>query len=77
MVLARDYIKSLLEKKVRSPTDLISVIVMRDRAELVMAFEPTDWVLYNMILDMREWTKMRPHGPRNYMPALELAEQRL
>jgi len=77
MVLARDYIKSLLEKNVRSPTDLISVIVMRDRAELVMAFEPTDWVLYNMILDMREWTKIRPHGPGNYMPALELAEQTL
>ena len=50
---------------------------MREDAEVVMKFEPTDWVLYNHLLDMREWNTIRPHGPGNYMPALDLANKLL
>jgi hypothetical protein len=35
---------------------------MRDRAEVVMRAEPTDWVLYNTLVDLREWDKIRPPG---------------
>jgi len=77
MALARDFVKSQLDKKTRTSTDLISVIVMRDRAELVMSCEPIGWVLYNKLLDMREWTNHRPHGAGNYMRALDMAEKTL
>jgi hypothetical protein len=65
MVLARDYVKRELEKKTRSCTDLISVVLMRDEAEVVVRAEPTDWVLYNTLVDLREWDKVRPSGPGN------------
>ena len=73
MALARDFIKVPLEKDLRSCNDVISVVLMRDTAEVVIKYEPIDWVLYNKFLDMREWTTARPRGPGNYMPALELA----
>jgi hypothetical protein len=65
MALARDYVGRELEKKTRSCTDLISVVLMRDRGEVVMRAEPTDWVLYNTLVDLREWDKIRPSGPGN------------
>ena len=74
MALARDYVKAQLEKKTRACTDLISVVVMKDRADVVIRAEPTDWVLYNKLLDLREWSTIRPSGPGNYLPALDLAE---
>jgi len=73
MTLARDFIKVPLKKELRSCYDVISVVLMRETAEVVIGCEPVDWVLYNKFLDMREWTKARPSGPGNYMPALELA----
>jgi len=77
MALARDHVQAQLKTKARTGTDLISVVVMREHAEVVMKFEPTDWVLYNELLDMREWSTIRPHGPGNYMPALDLANKLL
>ena len=65
MALARDYVQRELEKKTRSCTDLISVVLMRDEAEVVLRAEPTDWVLYNMLVDLREWDKVRPSGHGN------------
>ena len=77
MVLARDYVKRELDKKSRDCKDLISVVVMSDEARCVIRAEPTDWVLYNKLVDLREWSNIRPRGPGNYMPALDLAEQLL
>jgi len=74
MALARDYVKKPLEMKTRSKTDVVSVIVMKDEAYVVMKYEPTDWVLYNKLIDMREWNELKPSGPGNYMPSLEKAE---
>jgi len=53
MALARDYVRSHPEKIFRKQTDLISVIVMRDTAEIVMSREPSNFVLFNELLDMR------------------------
>jgi hypothetical protein len=77
MALARDYVQKPLEMKTRSKTDVISVIVMKDEATVLLKYEPTDWVLYNKLIDLREWTQLRPSGPGNYMPALEKAERLL
>ena len=77
MALARDYVKAPLEKKERTVTDLVSIIVMREKAEVVIRCEPMTWVLYNKLIDMREWQKIRPSGPGNYLPALKAAEKLL
>lgn len=77
MALARDYVKRELDKKTRSCTDLVSVVVMSDQAQVVICAEPTDWVLYNKLVDLREWSNIRPRGPGNYLPALDLAERLL
>ena len=77
MSLARDYVKVPLENGTRRQTDLISVIVMRDEAEVLLAMEPTDWCLYNKLVELREWEEMRPSGHGNYMPALDMAQQLL
>jgi len=77
MALARDYVMKPLESKTRGHTDLISVVVMKEEAHVVMKFEPINWILYNKIIDLREWKKLRPSGPGNYMPALDTAEKLL
>mmetsp|Transcript_16186 Transcript_16186/g.18444 ORF Transcript_16186/g.18444 Transcript_16186/m.18444 type:complete len:202 (+) Transcript_16186:447-1052(+) len=77
MTLARDFIKKPLQNKTRTNEDLISVVLMRDEAEVVLKYEMTDWVLYNKFIDLRNWTEQRPAGPGNYMPALEAAERLL
>ena len=77
MTLARDFVKRPLKNKSRSNTDLISVVLMRDEAEVVLKYELTDWVLYNKFIDLRNWTEERPAGPGNYMPALDAAEKLL
>jgi len=77
MALARDYVKNQLKNGLRNTKDLISIIVMRDEAEVVIRNEPTTWVLYNKLIDMREWSNLRPFGPGNYLPAIEMAESLL
>ena len=77
MVLARDYVKKPLENKTRTNKDLVSIIIMQDTAELVICCEPIGWVLYNKLIDMREWHSIRPKGHGNYIPALNLAENSL
>jgi len=74
MALARDYIQKPLESGSRCSSDLISVVVMKDKAHVVMEYQPIDWVLYNLFIDLREWSVLRPSGPGNYLPALDAAE---
>jgi hypothetical protein len=77
LALARDYIKAPLDKKQRSATDLISIIIMRDGAEVILVHEPTTYALYNKIIDLSDWGNLRPEGAGNYIPAIEAAEQLL
>ena len=75
MALARDFVKKQLEEHSATVYDLVSVIIMKETGEMPMVLEPIDWVLYNQLVDMREWSELRPGGAGNYMPALELAER--
>jgi Mg-chelatase subunit ChlD/Pyruvate/2-oxoacid:ferredoxin oxidoreductase delta subunit len=75
--LARDYIKIPLENGTRTSSDLISIIVMQDEAKVLLICEPTDWCLYNRLVDYRNWTEMKPSGHGNYLPALEKANELL
>ena len=77
MVLAKDFVQSQLESTAVTGWDVVSIILMRDEAEVIIEHEPLDWILYNKLIDMREWSISRPSGPGNYLPALEEAENLL
>lgn len=77
MVLAKDFVRSQLEAKTVTGWDVVSIILMRADAEVVIEYEPLDWILYNELIDRREWTTSRPFGPGNYLPALDKAEELL
>lgn len=74
LVLARDFVRKQLDEGSTSMYDVVSVILMGDEARIALSMEPVDWVLYNKLVDLREWTTERPKGGGNYLPALELAE---
>ncbi|KAL3796123.1 hypothetical protein HJC23_000626 [Cyclotella cryptica] len=75
MALARDYIKNPLDRKEQSAKDLISIVIMRDAAQVILQHEPTTYALYNKIIDLREWGNLRPAGPGNYLPAIQATEE--
>lgn len=76
LVLARDFIAKQLRGHACAEQDVVSVILMMDEgAQMLYRCEPMDWVLYNMFLDLREWSTIRPSGRGNYGPALDLAEK--
>ena len=77
MSLARDYIEKPIKMGTRNEKDLISIIIMKEEAHVLFEFEPTDWVLYNKLIDLRDWTLLKPHGHGNYLPALDAAERLL
>jgi len=76
--IAKDYIKTPLERKEMTYTDVLSIIIMRDSAEVLYFCEPLDWFLYNKIVDLREWDNgVLPYGHGCYAPALRKAEELL
>jgi hypothetical protein len=52
--LAKDYVKKQLEAETCSLYDVISVVLMREEAQVVIEYEPMDWVLYNKLVSFRE-----------------------
>jgi Alpha-kinase family/von Willebrand factor type A domain len=74
LVLAQEFVKTRLDNPKYSENDVVSIVLMRDTAEVIHKFEPLDWILYNQLIDLREWTNSKPTGPGNYLPALEAAE---
>eukprot|EP00978_Attheya_sp_CCMP212_P014434 scaffold36766_cov45-Attheya_sp.AAC.1 len=74
LTLARDYIKKQLDDGTSSSSDVVSVVIMKEDATTPILIEPLSCTLYNKLVDMREWSELRPSGPGNYMPALEIAE---
>ena len=77
MALARDFVQQQLESKSATVTDLVSVVIMKEEAQVCMVLEPMDWVLYNKLVDLREWSELKPSGQGYYLPALEAAERLL
>jgi hypothetical protein len=77
LALARDFVKLQLDKNVATMYDLVSIVSMQENALVIAQCNPMDLVLYNKLIDLREWTTLRPDGPGHYMPALIKAEQLL
>lgn len=75
MTLALDYIGKQLQKGLSSSTDVLSLVVMRDSAEVVISKQPMDWILFNRVIDLLHSSRPMHHG--KYIPALEAAEKLL
>lgn len=75
--LARDFIKKQLEDETCSVYDVVSVIVMRKTALVVIDCEPVTYVLYNKLVKFRDWDTLKPHGHGFYKPALQKAQELL
>lgn len=52
--LARNFCRSQLEDQSSSVYDVVSIVVMRKTATVVVRCEPLTWVLYNKLVDFRE-----------------------
>ena len=59
------------------PNDLVSVVLMRETAQVMLECEPTDYVLYNKLVHLREWTNAQPRGQGYFKTAMEAAERLL
>lgn len=77
MAMARDFVGEQLRQGLAGAGDLVSVVIMKGQASVLMRCEPTDYVLFNRFLELREWNSLRPSGPGNYLPALAQAEELL
>jgi len=77
--LAKDFVLEPLKRGERSHTDLVSVVVMKQKSFVVLRAEPCTMFLYNRLLELREWvpTRQRPSNEGYYMPALSQAENLL
>lgn len=56
-------------------TDVVSLILMDDKASIIFDREPIGIVLYNMFVQLQRSVKPRSHG--NFTPAITLAEELL
>jgi hypothetical protein len=74
--LASELIAQPLMRDQLSFTDVVTIIEMRDTADIITFQEPMTWELHNKIVDLAD----DPHRPRshgNYLPALRRAAQAL
>jgi hypothetical protein len=62
--LAEYFVKAQLEEMKTSIYDVVSVILMQETASVQILCEPMDWVLYNKLVDLREWDEARPRYAR-------------
>ncbi|GKY92585.1 hypothetical protein MPSEU_000228600 [Mayamaea pseudoterrestris] len=74
--LARDFVKAHLDKE-KNWFDIVSVVLMGKRAKVAIRHEPMTWALYNKLVAMKEWSKFRPEGHGNYLPALTQVQKLL
>lgn len=64
VTLASTFIKAQLESGESAATDVMSVILMGEEAELVVDRKPMDWLLYNLIVRQRRLSEPAKARPR-------------
>mmetsp|Transcript_13429 Transcript_13429/g.18361 ORF Transcript_13429/g.18361 Transcript_13429/m.18361 type:complete len:707 (+) Transcript_13429:131-2251(+) len=75
ITLAIEYVAKRLESGEATSMDVFSLIGMNDDATVLVEELPTDWILFNHLVDLLRKERPRSHG--NYMPALNAAENLL
>ncbi|CAM9910863.1 unnamed protein product, partial [Laminaria digitata] len=74
-MLALDFVAKQRLSQEGTDTDVVSLVLMRDSAEVVFEREPMGLVLYDMFVGLHDDGEPRSHG--NYLPALAAAEELL
>ena len=74
-MLALDFVAKQRVTREGSDTDVVSLVLMRDSAEVVFEREPMDLVLYDKFVGLHDDGEPRSHG--HYLPALAVAEELL
>jgi hypothetical protein len=75
LTLALDFVRKQLESGDVTLTDVVSIIVMNSASCVVVDRQPTDWLLFNRVIDLLR--SQEPSLDGNYGPALNLAEELL
>ena len=75
LCLAVDIVYNGIKSGERKSTDVLSIIVMKDDAEIIIDRQPFDWILYNKLIDIMN-TKKPSTGGR-FIPALDVAQELL
>ena len=74
-MLALDFVAEQRMSGEGSDTDVVSLVLMRDSAEVVFEREPMGLMLYDMFVGLHDDGEPRSHG--HYLPALAAAEELL
>ena len=73
--LALDFIAKRIEEGEASSSDVISVVCMHAGSTILVDRQPTDWLLYNRVVELLR--SCEPSFDGNYLPALDIAENLL
>ena len=74
-MLALDFVAKPRLSGEASDTDVVSLVLMQDSAQIVVEREPSGLVLYNQLVGLHD--EATPGYNGNFLPALDLAEQLL
>lgn len=72
--LANDMVLVPLRNKILSYTDVVTIIEMRDNAEVIWNMEPVSIALYNRLVDLTLKGMGKIGGLGNYIPSLIKAD---
>ena len=75
LTLACEFVAKRIQDREAQDTDVVSVISMSIEGTISIDRQPTDWVLYNRIVDLLRSSE--PHFDGNYLPSLRQAESLL
>ena len=73
--LAEDYLRKRIDSGESKETDVVSIVLMGEKAKVLVEHEPTDWCLYNEICRIYNHNFVVPRGHGCYVPALQMAEE--
>jgi hypothetical protein len=73
--LAVDFLSEQLHSGNASPSDVVTLIEMRDQGNVAFSFQPISNVLINMMIQRRNSRSSRPRSHGNYIPSILLAEE--
>jgi hypothetical protein len=75
--IALDYVAERLESGGGNEYDVISIVSMGPRANIIIKEHPTTWVLYNRIVNFYNHKIIQPYSHGNYIPSIDMAEKLL
>jgi hypothetical protein len=73
--LAIDFLSEQLHSGNASPSDVVTLIEMRDQGTVAFSFQPISNALINMMIQRRTQYSSWPRSHGNYIPSLILAEE--